>query len=156
MTGYRTITGLAMGLLSALALAAPVAATPPASLSGSGVVTSAVTTSVRTSGGNTHLEVTISGVLAGSLTGTFTIHRSQTIHPSGDSTVQDSAVVTGTTPCGAGMFEARVEAMIVGGVYAGHGPTIDGGTNTANLHANFDIAAGAGTSFTYSGTYHCG
>ena len=155
MTVYRAIIGLAMGLLSALALAAPVAATPPAPLSGSGIVANAVTTSVRTSDGVTHVEVTLTGVIAGSITGTFTIQRSETIHQSGDSTVQDSAVVTGTTPCGAGTFEVRVEAMVVDGVYAGHGPTIDDSTNTANLHANFDIAGSTGPFFAYSGTYHC-
>jgi hypothetical protein len=156
LNGYRAITGLAVGLLSALALAAPVAATPPASLSGSGVVTSAVTTSVRTSDGNTHVETTIRGMIAGSITGTFTIQRSETIHQSGDSNVQDSAVVTGITPCGPGTFATRVEAMIVDGVYAGHGPTIDNSTNTANLSANFDIVAVPGPFFTYTGTYHCG
>jgi hypothetical protein len=49
----------------------------------------------------------------------------------------------------------RFVGHTMAGVGTGHGESINRADNTADVHTNLDFVVGPST-FTYSGTFHCG
>src|SRR5258708_10064072 len=80
------ISTVATALMAALIAATPAGATPPSAVSGPETFTGASATVVRTAGGNTIIANTLTGIIAGSFTGTFTAGLTTIGHSSGQAT----------------------------------------------------------------------
>jgi hypothetical protein len=143
-----------------LLLAQPIAASSPQPASGTAtVVTTTFTAPPRLADGNVILEATQTGVVTGTFSGTFVENVRLVQHPSGLTTFEGTATLTGTADgCGTGTIPFHLEGQGEGGVFEGKFVTIDHSASTVPVHAVLpfvQIGAGAGSTLTYSGTYHC-
>lgn len=140
---------------SALALAQPLSASPPAAASGGGVEFPSPPTDVRVADGNVFFKQAPTGTLTGAFAGTFTAEISAVIHPGGDINFHGFITLTGTTPCGPGTVVFHVEGKgdFATLTFEGRFATVDQGT-TVPVHAVLSFVQ-VGAPFTYSGRAHC-
>src|ERR671934_261437 len=105
MQRTRNVWGKAAAIVAVvtagLVLAKPIAASPPQPASGTATVVTTTITSVRAADGNVIIEATQTGVVTGTFSGTFVEDVRLVQHPSGVTTFQGSATLTGTADgCG--------------------------------------------------------
>jgi hypothetical protein len=145
---------LASAVAATLVLAPPLTAGPPQPASGTGFLTSAVITHIRHSDGNLRADFTMTGVMSGTLTGTFVNEGYTLVHPDGNRSSHSTLTFTGLTPCGFGTATARLVGVGDTGSAEGVLTTIAASSNTANIGLNVKIAQ-VGPVLSYSGNYVC-
>jgi hypothetical protein len=152
----RLFAGFA-AMAAILIVAAPVAAAPPASGSGTGTVGLRSVTPVRVAGGNVFQERDLVGTVTGTLDGTFEENVSGVIHPSGLVTFQGTMTFTGTVAgCGSGRLTLSVSGQGVAGA-----PVTESSVRVIDSAANTISAQGTGTvsqvgpNLTYEIQYTC-
>ena len=141
----------------AAALIAPAAAagaTPPSAVSGTETITGATATVVRTADGNTIIANTLTGIIAGSFTGTFTVDFTTIVHPSGQTNVVHGTFVCTCSIAGrSGTVTFRPEGTGTPSATEIHAVTISATGGLVGLHSNTTVEV-AGATATYSGTAH--
>jgi hypothetical protein len=150
---------LATLIAAAFALALPAA---PATASrqpaeGTARITSLVFTGIRTAGGNTLLQGVESGVVTGTLMGTYVEHFDYVVHPNGDTSFHSVMAFTGTiVGCGSGAVPFSLEGSGDGAVTEGTQTAVGGADNALGVRAELRFLAtlAAGT-IAYSGSYGC-
>jgi len=151
--GARVAATITCLLAIGLVVARAAAATPPAQATGTGTITGAVFTVDRVAGGNRFLDGTLTATLTGTFTGTFTNHLEEVVHADGSVEFHGFGAFTGSSPCGSGTTSVEQNGSGPStAILAGHIATLE---STANVHAVVDVAQ-VGSTFTYSGTFHCG
>jgi hypothetical protein len=148
------LVGLAAAA-TALGFATASGADPPQQATGSGVVGAPVPTNVRQADGNVLADITQSGVLTGTFSGTIQTTGRLIIHADGRVDVYGFVTFTGATPCGSGTVLFVGSDQTMAGVGSGTVRTVDAAANTVAIHSVDNLAL-VGSAFTYSGTYHCG
>jgi hypothetical protein len=110
-------TGALLAALAAVVLAAPLPAGPPMTGSGTGMIQTLVITSSRAAGGNVIQERTLTGTVAGTMTGTFVEHVRGVIHSNGHVTFSGTLEFTGTLAgCGTGTLLLRLAGQGAAGL----------------------------------------
>jgi hypothetical protein len=128
---------------------------PPQPSSGAGTVTPGAFTT-RMADGNTITNFTNTGVSTGTFTGTFVETGTEIVHPDGTANVHAFVDFTGTVgTCGTGTVRFEVEAQGTPALLMGTANVIDQGDATVAVESVDELTV-TGTTFTYSGTYHCG
>jgi hypothetical protein len=156
MSASRLLGGLAAAV-AALIVAAPVAAGPPATGSGTGTIGLRAVTPVRTAGGNVFQERDLAGTVTGTLVGTFEEHVSGVIHATGEVVFHGTMTFTGTVDgCGSGTFTLGVTGKGVAGapVTESSVRVIDNGDNTLAVRGTGTVSQ-VGPSLTYEIQYQC-
>ena len=154
---FRTFVGFAVATIGVLVLTLPAAASAePTPASGSLVITSAVFTSSRTADGNTIVTASLTGNIAGTLSGTFTEQLSEVIHATGDANLQGTAVCTcAVTGVGAGSatigFNATGEPS---GALSGRFEFLSATGGLSGLVGQGTFSSPNGFIATYSGQIH--
>ena len=131
---------------------------PPLPLSGTAESTSFFFTGTpKFAGGNVIAFVTRTGVIQGTITGTYEQHLRSVQHADGRIDIHGFGTVTGTVDgCGTGAVAVEVTATFipaVGGTV--HVATIKRATNTLHVQFNLNITGGLSGVAAYSGTYIC-
>lgn len=154
----RTSTKLILGVAAALlALATPAAAGPPQTGSGTGFITILEITSQREAGGNSIQDRMLTGVVDGTLQGTFVEHVSGVVHGNGLVTFSGRITFTGVVgDCG----EGTITLGLSGRGQAGEPITeskvrvIDQGANTVGVTGT-GVMHQEGPLITYEIDYVC-
>jgi hypothetical protein len=145
------ITGAALAVL-----AAPAAASSrPAA--GTAQITSLVFTDARMGGGNTFYEGTESGIIDGTLTGTYVERFRYVVHPDGSTSFQSDMTFTGAAEgCGSGTIPFVLEGQGDAAGTTGTQTAVGGDVNTLGVdaHLRFSALLATGT-IDYSGAYQC-
>jgi hypothetical protein len=139
---------------AALMVSAAASATPPSAVSGTETITGATSTVVRTADGNTIIAITLTGIIAGSFTGTFTADMTTIAHPSGQANDVNGAFTCTCSIAGrSGSVTFRAEGTGTPAATEIHGETIGATGSLEGLHSNVTVDV-AGAAATYSGTAH--
>lgn len=138
----RTSMKLMLGVVAALlALAAPAAAGPPQTGSGTGLITSVEITSEREAGGNSIQDRTLTGTVDGTLQGTFVEHVSGVVHRNGRVTFSGTMTFTGVVgECG----EGTITLGLSGRGQAGEEPITESRVRVIDQAANTVGVTGTG------------
>ena len=152
--------GIAAAGLAVLVSGPAWAAGSPLPASGTFLVTSATVDSVSTADGNTIVVLTVSGISAGTLAGSFTETDREVIHPGGIVTEQGKGIQSGTLgTCGTGSAPFTAGFTGNGTTATGRIQFVDQADSTSTpmkiqsvLRFTFNDVTGEGT---YTGTYHC-
>ena len=139
----RHLRRIAAASLAAIAitalLALPAAATAPTSGSGHFVFTSMTPTSSRTADGNTIITANATGMLSGTLTGSFTQDIRQVFHSDGTSEFHGTVTCTCTVGGMAGTVVLRFEGS------GGSAGSVQGQFTVVSATGNLDGLHGQGT-----------
>jgi hypothetical protein len=139
---------------AALMVPAAASATPPSAVSGTEAITGATATVVRTADGNTIIAVTLTGIIAGSFTGTFTADMTTIAHSSGRTNdVHGTFICTCSIAGRSGTVTFRAVGIGTPAATEIHGETIGATGGLVGLHSNVTVEV-IGTTATYSGTAH--
>jgi hypothetical protein len=152
----RFFAGVAAAVAT-LIVAAPVAAAPPLTGSGSGTVGIRSVTPVKTAGGNVFQDRDLVGTVSGTLVGTFEEQVSGVIHASGQVNFQGTMTFTGTVAgCGSGTLTLGVTGQGVAGapVTESKVRVIDSSDNTIAAHGTGTVSQ-VGPNLTYEIQYQC-
>jgi hypothetical protein len=153
---HRVLSVLLLVVTAAAVAAAPaVAVRRPAS--GHAQILSLTFTGARTAGGNTILEGIESGLITGSLTGTYVERFVYTIHADGSTGFRSHMMFTGSVEgCGSGTVPAVVEGRGDGAATRGTQTIVGGDENTLGARGELDFTAdlASGTIF-YVGEVDC-
>jgi hypothetical protein len=146
-----------MTVVSAFALSAMPAAAARHSASGTAQITSLVFTGMRTAGGNTFFEGVESGVVSGTLTGTYVEHFEYVVHPGGNTSFRSMMTFTGAIAgCGSGTVPFALEGRGDGAFTEGTQTAVGGAENTLGVQADLRFLATLATgTIAYSGAYGC-
>jgi hypothetical protein len=154
-----TVAACAVAAVLVLAGAAPAEASgPPQSGGGIGHVTGSVDTSVRTAGQNRIVERRATGVVSGSLDGTFVEEQRGVVHADGTVTYQGTLVFTGVVAgCGQGTVSTHLQGrgQALPPITDGTITVVDGGSNTVPVHGHGTISQ-RGLDVVYAIQYTCG
>lgn len=117
MTKNQAVRVLLAAALTAAVLVTPSQAGPPMSGSGTGMIETLEITSSRGAGGNVIQERTLTGTVAGTLTGTFAQRVRGVIHANGHVTFSGTLEFTGTLAgCGDGTLLLRLAGKGTAGI----------------------------------------
>ena len=139
---------------AALMVPAAASATPPSAVSGTETFTGATATVVGTADGNTIIANTLTGIIAGSFTGTFSADFTTIAHPSGQANVVNGTFICTCSIAGrSGSVTFRAEGTGTPSATEIHAETIGATGGLVGLHSNVTVVV-AGAAATYSGTAH--
>lgn len=153
----RTKTKLALGVVAALVLAAPAAAGPPQTGSGTGMITSLDITSQREAGGNSIQERSLTGTVDGTLQGTFVENVRGVVHRNGLVTFSGTMTFTGVVgECGEGTIMLGLSGRGQAGtpVTEAKVRVVNQAANTVGVTGN-GVVRQAGPFLTYEIRYVC-
>ena len=141
-------------MAAALMVPASASAAPPSAVSGTETITGATATVVHTADGNTIIATALTGIIAGSFTGTFTADMTTIVHSSGQT---NDVHGTFTCTCSIAGRSGTVTFRAVGtGTRAAtqiRGETIGATGGLEGLHSNVTVEV-LGAAAIYSGTAH--
>ena len=146
-----------LALIVPCALAADAVGGPPAPATGTGTIQTTEVVSVRSAGPVVITEFTQTGIVTGTLSGTFVEDVRVVQHRDGRITFGGSATITGTAAgCGTGDIPVRLEGSGAGVGVAAHGriQSVQASANTAGAHVVLEFDQ-VGFVFTYTGTVRC-
>jgi hypothetical protein len=144
-------------LIAQCALAAAAAAGPPAPATGTGTILTTDVISIRSAGPVVITEFTQTGIVTGTLSGTFVEDVRVIQHADGRITFTGSATITAAVAgCGTGEIPVRLEGSGAGVGVTAHGRirSVQASENAAGAQVVLEFDQ-VGAVFTYSGTVRC-